>query len=90
MKGAAELLGIKSLAKDWGRHRNVKLKVDAKATIGMVHRSGLGKLRHVEVGNLWIHQAVRTKRIGEEGVGHREPSWLVHEVFVCRRCVASP
>ena len=29
----------------------------------MVHRSGLGKLRHVEVGHLWIQQAVRTKHI---------------------------
>ena len=34
----------------------------------MVHRSGLGKLRHVEVGHLWIQQAVRTKRIAVEKV----------------------
>jgi hypothetical protein len=40
-----------------------RLKVDAKATIGMVHRLGLGKLRHVEVGNLWIQNAVKEKRI---------------------------
>ena len=63
VKGAAELLGLRSLAKDFGRILEAKLRVDAKATIGMVHRSGLGKMRHVEVGHLWIQQAVRTKQI---------------------------
>jgi len=29
----------------------------------MLHRQGLGKMRHVEVGHLWIQQAVRTGRI---------------------------
>ena len=63
VKGAAELLGLRSLAKDFGRILEAKLRVDAKATIGMVHRSGLGKKRHVEAGHLWIQQAVRSKQI---------------------------
>jgi hypothetical protein len=63
VKGTSELLGLQSLAKDFGREMGAELRVDAKATIGMVHRMGLGKLRHVEVGHLWIQQAVRTKRI---------------------------
>ena len=63
VKGASEMLGVQSLARDFGRDLGAELRVDAKATIGMVHRSGLGKLRHVEAGHLWIQQAVRTKRI---------------------------
>ena len=42
---------------------SAELRVVAKATIGMLHRQGLGKMRHVEVGHLWIQQAVRTGRI---------------------------
>jgi hypothetical protein len=63
VKGGAELLGMQSLAADLGVILQARLKVDAKATIGMVHRTGLGKLRHVEVGNLWIQSAVKTGRI---------------------------
>jgi hypothetical protein len=63
VKGEAELLGMQSLAVDLGVRPGARLKVDAKATIGMVHRLGLGKLRHVEVGNLWIQNAVKEKRI---------------------------
>ena len=63
VKGGAELLGMQSLAADMGAIVGARLKVDAKATIGMVHRTGLGKLRHVEVGNLWIQNAVKEGRI---------------------------
>ena len=52
VKAVAELLGIQSLAEDFGQKMSAELLVDAKATIGMVSRSGLGKLRHVEVGHL--------------------------------------
>ena len=68
VKGTAELLGLRSLAKDFGRTFGAELRVDAKATIGMVNRSGCGKMRHVEVGNLWIQQAVRTKQIAVKKV----------------------
>jgi hypothetical protein len=74
VKGGAELLGMQSLAADLGVYVKARLKVDAKATIGMVHRTGLGKLRHVEVGNLWIQGAVKNgsiqvdKVLGSENV----------------------
>ena len=63
VKGAAELLRAQSLMADFGTSLPVELRVDAKATIGMVHRQGLGKMRHVEVGHLWIQDAVKTGRI---------------------------
>jgi hypothetical protein len=68
VKGGGELLGMQSLALDLGVSLNARLKVDAKATIGMVHRLGLGKLRHVEVGNLWIQNAVKEKRLAVDKV----------------------
>ena len=63
IKGSSELLGVQSLAADFGRKITAELKVDAKATIGMLNRRGLGKLRHVEVGHLWIQNAVKDGRI---------------------------
>ena len=63
VKGAAELLGVQSLAKDMGVEFGAQLRVDAKAAIGMVHRLGLGKIRHVEVGHLWIQDAGKQCRI---------------------------
>ena len=34
----------------------------------MISRSGLGRLRHVDVGHLWIQDAVKSKRIGVQKV----------------------
>ena len=63
VKCAAELLGLKSIAKDLGIETDVELSVDANATIGMLCRSGLGKLRHIEVSELWLQEAVKLKRV---------------------------
>ena len=49
--------------KDFGKECPAELRVDAKATIGMLHRQGLGKMMHLEVGRLWVQQTVRTGRI---------------------------
>ena len=68
VKASSELLGIQSLARDFGREVSAELWIDAKATIGMISRSGLGKLRHVDVGHLWIQEAVKSKRIGLQKV----------------------
>ena len=39
------------------------MQVDATATIGIVHRRGLGKLRHVDVQDLWMQKAVAEDRL---------------------------
>ena len=80
VKGAAELLGVQSLAKDFGIDLKVELRVDANATIGMMHRKGLGKLRHVDVGYLWIQDAVRSGVIRKKGFGYRQHCGHFYEV----------
>ena len=37
------------------------MHTDANATLGIVNRQGLGKLRHVKVQYLWLQERVRTK-----------------------------
>ena len=49
--------------KELGWDYDVKVQVDANATIGTLHRRGLGKLRHVEVEELWLQQEISKKKI---------------------------
>ena len=42
---------------------HVAMKSDATAAIGMVHRLGLGKVRHLAVGDLWVQHHVRSGKI---------------------------
>ena len=50
--GASKGLGLKTVMKELGWNYEVRIQVDASATIGTLHRRGLGKLRHVEVEEL--------------------------------------
>ena len=84
VKGAAELIGLQSLATDLGKRLAIELRVDAKATIGIVTRSGLGKMRHIEVGHLWIQQAIKNGRLavkkvlGTENIADLMTKYLDH------------
>ena len=50
-------LGIITLLKDFGMNNaKVRLGMDASAAIGMAQRTGLNKVRHVEVDVLWIQE----------------------------------
>ena len=44
-------------------HTTVTLYSDSTAAGGMMHRAGLGKLRHLETGYLWLQSAVAKKRL---------------------------
>jgi len=61
VKGAAEALGLKSLARDLGREIPIKLFADSSAAIGICKRSGIGKVRHLAVGQLWVQERLRMK-----------------------------
>ena len=36
---------------------------DSSAARGIIHRAGLGKLRHLETGYLWLQAAVKAKKL---------------------------
>ena len=40
------------------------LYVDASAAIGVAQRTGLGKIRHLDTGSLWLQQAVKSGKVG--------------------------
>ena len=64
VKGAAEMLGLQSVFADSGFcNTRLALCSDATAAIGIAEREGLGRVRHLATGDLWIQQRIRTGEI---------------------------
>ena len=63
LKGASAALGYQSMLRDIGIDARVTLYTDSSAASGIIHRAGLGKLRHLETGYLWLQSAVAAKRL---------------------------
>ena len=59
IKGASQALGLMSLLDDLGQAVKTTFFTDASAAIGIVRRSGFGKLRHLNVRYLWLQDQVR-------------------------------
>ena len=58
--GITQALGLQSIAKDLGFTYNIRVHSDATAALGMCRRRGLGKVRHLDVADLWAQAKVRT------------------------------
>lgn len=58
-KGAAQGLGLQSIAKDLGIDLSLHLFSDATAAIGISRRRGLGKVRHLATSDLWMQDRIR-------------------------------
>ena len=63
VKGASTGLGMLSMYADFGLQLNLELKCDASAACGIARRKGLGKIRHIEVCQLWLQDFVAQKKI---------------------------
>ena len=63
LKGACAALGFQSMLTDLGMKASVTLFTDSSAARGIIHRAGLGKLRHLETGYPWLQAAVNKNRL---------------------------
>ena len=61
--GITQGLGLQSLAKDLGFDFKIRVHSDATAAIGMCRRRGLGKVRHLDVSDLWAQDKIRNKKV---------------------------
>ena len=68
VKCAAHTKGLTSMMADYGISTTGTVCTDATAAIGMAHRQGLGKTRHVDVQYLWIQQEIAERRFALEKV----------------------
>ena len=82
VKGAAEGIGMKNIAKDLSIYYDIHLYTDSSAAMGMVARKGMGKVRHVEVSELWIQDAVRNNVLTVNKVkGEDNPADMLTNYF---------
>ena len=62
VSGLTEALGVSSLCKDWRMASLVECRCDSSAARGIAHRSGVGRMKHLQVRQLWVQEQVRLKR----------------------------
>ena len=63
VKGASMALGIRSILADLGVELQIRIRTDASAAKGIATRRGLGKVRHIEVNQLWLQEKVNNGEI---------------------------
>ena len=75
IKTASECLGLMSIMQDWGIVTKATLYTDASAAIGVLGRSGLGKLRHIDTSYLWLQQeSIKRKLVINKILGTINPA----------------
>ena len=74
-KGAAQGLGLQTIAADLGIQLKLTVMTDATAAIGICRRRGLGKVRHLATADLWMQDRIRRGDFKLEKVaGSENPS----------------
>ena len=61
--GASEAKGVQSMMRDLGFAVKPVLNIDAKATEHILHRQGIGKLKHIDGAYSWVQDEVRSQRL---------------------------
>ena len=54
VKCSAELLGVRSMVKDWRLELAGTVYADSTAALAIANRKGAGKLRHIHISSLWV------------------------------------
>ena len=63
VKGATQAMGVAGILKDLGINLLVSLSTDSSAAKGIANRRGLGKMRHIELSELWVQDRVAKGQI---------------------------
>lgn len=56
VKGVSEGIGIQRLAEAWGVSYGLVGLCDSTAAMGIVARKGVGRIKHLDVGKLWVQE----------------------------------
>ena len=63
VKGASNALGLHGMLSDINVTTRVALSTDSSAAKGIANRRGLGKVRHIELSELWLQDQVARNKI---------------------------
>ena len=59
LKGGTELIGAQSLMAELKLSVNLELLGDSSACFGTLHREGTGRVKHLEIKQLWLQGKVK-------------------------------
>ena len=75
IKTSSETLGIISILKDTGKWYKADIMADTSAALGIIGRTGLGKLRHIDTSYLWLQQeSIKEKLKMNKVLGTQNPA----------------
>ena len=80
-------LGFQSMARDLGVEVSLRIHSDSSAAIGISRRRGLGKIRHLAVGDLWVQERLRNgdvevlKVLGSENPADLLTKFVEHPII---------
>ena len=60
VQGSSESIGMQSLARDLGIEATIRIRTDSTAAVGICSRTGIGKVRHLATGQLWVQERLRS------------------------------
>ena len=72
---SCEGLGVQAYGKDLGVELKGNIYMDSSAALGIVQRTGVGRMKHVHTQGLWVQEAHSTGRLGYRKIkGENNPS----------------
>ena len=94
VKGGSVAIGMQSMMGELGVNVELVLKCDASAAVGIVKRRGLGRVRHIDVTQLWLQEKVSEgiieivkvstkENISDaltKGVSSHEIAWMMNQI----------
>ena len=72
VNGASGAIGVRSMHSEMGIKLRVRVSTDASAAKGIASRRGLGKIRHIEIHQLWVQDKVTSGEIEVRKVNGKE------------------
>ena len=63
VKGASEGLDLLSIASDLGIDASLSVRTDSIAAVGICNSAGIGRVRHLATGQLWVQEKIRCGNI---------------------------
>ena len=62
-KGAQEGIAARIMSEEMGMPKSLRMSTDASAALGIIGRQGAGKIKHLEIRQLWLQERVRNRNM---------------------------
>ena len=80
---SAEAIALGAYCGDLGMEMNAELYCDSSAALGIAHRAGIGKVRHLRTQGLWVQEVRKSGRVKYKKVlGAKNPADLLTKYMI--------